>query len=343
MSKLTLSDIADKAGVSPATVSRVINNYPHVRDEIRERVQRIIRDTGYAPNLSAKSLASKRTGIIGLVIPRTVHAFFTDPYFPRLTEGIAQACNQYNYTLALFLVYTEEDEQKLIPRMTRQGLVDGIIIQATHLEDEVLGSLVNGNVPFLVAGRPMALRDLNYVDVDNVSGAHSAVTHLILAGRKRIATITGALSTGAGIDRLEGYKKAFRERGIEIKERLIEDGGFSESGAYNAMRKILPQQPDAVFVASDTMAMGALRAIREGGQTVPGDIALVGFDDLPPAKRTDPPLTTVRQPVRRFGIRAVETLIDIIENGQSPPRRIIFETELVVRASCGTGLLRAWK
>ncbi len=338
MSRLTLSDIAKKAGVSLATASRVVNDYPYVSDEIRERVLKVINETGFHPHIAAKSLASQRTGILGLVIPRSVHAFFSDPYFPRLTEGIAQACNQLGYTLALFLFYTEEDERKLMPRVTRKGLLDGIIIQSTHIEDEILANVVQGDVPFLVAGRPIALPDVHYIDVDNVAGGYRATAHLLQAGRKRIATVTGALTSGAGVDRLEGYKQALSDRGMPVDSSLIAECDFTEMCAYYAMKKLLLQQPDAVFVASDTMALGALRAIHEAGKKIPEEIAVVGFDDLPPATLASPQLTTIRQPIRRFGISAVETLIDIIETAPGSPRRIVFETELIVRKSCGSGL-----
>lgn len=332
---LRIADIAKKAGVSPATVSRVLNNHPYVRDEIRQRVLKIIEETGYQPNLAARSLATQRTGILGFVIPRTVHTFFSDPYFARVTEGIAQACNAHDYTLSLFLFYTVEDERRMIPRLTRKGLVDGIIVQSTHLQDEVLMRVMDGEVPFLLAGRPVAPLNVSYIDVDNVAGGYQATVHLLQLGRKRVATIAGPLTTSAGIDRLEGYRKALRERGLPVDEQLIVEGDFTEMGGYYAMRRLLPLEPDAVFVASDGMAVGALRAIREVGKQVPRDIAIVGYDDLPIAQSTTPPLTTIRQPILRFGARAVEVLLDIIENGSTPPRRVVLGTELVVRASCG--------
>jgi LacI family transcriptional regulator len=336
MSTLTLEDIAKKAGVSRSTVSRVINSQPNVRPEVRERVWCIIEETGYQPNLAARSLASQRTNIIGLVIPRSVQGLFTDPFFPRLTQGIAQACNQHDYTLSLFLLHTEDEEKKLYPRITRPGLMDGIIVQVGPMEDDLIPKLAETNgMPFIVAGRPVNAPSASYVDVDNVTGSNNAVSHLIRLGYTRIGTVTGPLNTATGVDRLEGYRNALNERGFSVDEDLVVEGDFTESGSYFAAKRLLQHKPEALFTASDMTAFGALRAIREVGLSVPDDIALISFDDIPAASSAEPPLTTVRQPIRRFGIQLVESLLDIIENGGYPPRRVVFDTKLVIRESCG--------
>ncbi|MBN2146315.1 MAG: LacI family DNA-binding transcriptional regulator [Anaerolineales bacterium] len=332
---LTLEDIARLAGVSRSTVSRVINDQSSVSEGVRQRVRQVIEDTGFHPNQAARALASQRTYVIGLVIPRSTSIFFSDPYFPRLTMGIAEACNRENYTLSLFLFHTEDDETRLFPRITRKGLVDGIIIQATQAADELFAQVRYSNVPYIVAGRPLNLPDVSYVDVDNVAGAHSAVRHLVRLGRRRIGHIAGPLNTTAGLDRIEGYRIAMNESGLPIEENLIAEGDFTEEGGYYAARSILAEHPDAIFIAADLMAAGAIRAIREAGLSVPRDIAIVSYDDLPPATLSSPPLTTIRQPIRRLGIRLVETLLDIIENGPKPTRRVLFDTELVIRDSCG--------
>lgn len=336
-SGVTLDDVAEKAGVSRATVSRVVNEYAHVSEKVRTHVLKIIDEMGYNPHMAARSLASQRTRNIGLVVPNSIHNFFTDPYFPRLTEGIAHACNENDYTLSLFLFHTLELEKKLIPRLTRGGLVDGIIVQTTGIDDGILNNISEGNVPFVVAGRPMNLPEASYIDVDNVHGAYNAVAHLIRAGRKQIGMITGPLDTAAGRDRLEGYRLAFSDRNMLIKDILISSGDFTEGSGYSAAKQLLENNNlDAIFVSSDTMATGAMRALREAGKSVPEDIAIVGYDDLPPSQSATPPLTTVRQPVKRFGMKAMEILLDIIENGQVPPRQVILETELIIRQSCGS-------
>jgi LacI family transcriptional regulator len=333
---LTLEDIAKQAGVSRSTVSRVVNGYPNVREDVRKRVLEVIQNTGYHPNAAARTLASQRSWTLGLVLPHSVSFFFTDPYYPPLTKGIAQACNQYNYTLALFLVGTKEDEEKIFPRVARKGLLDGVLVQAGHHGDQqIIGLLVDSKMPLVVAGRPFRSDNVSYIDIDNVNAAHNAVRHLIQIGYRRIGTIAGPAHSTVGLDRKEGYLKALKERGRDVDEALIVEGDFTEAGGYYAMQKLLSAKPDAVFAASDIMAIGAMRAAREAGLSIPKDVAFVGFDDLPIATLSDIQLTTVRQPVVQFGHKSVELLLDLIENGLHPPRRIIMDTELIIRDSCG--------
>lgn len=336
--KLTLEQIARLSGVSRSTVSRVVNNHINVKPHVRQRVLEVIAETGYQPDPAARSLASQRSGIIGLVIPRAVQFLFTDPYYPRLLQGIAQACNTHDYILSLFLFHTEDEEQKLLTRVMRNRLVDGIIISASPFNDPLIPQLLENKLPFVMIGRPSCPGPISFVDVDNVAGAYSAVSHLIRLGYQRIAAITGPVNTAVGLDRQQGYLNALNERGQTIDKSLIVEGDFTEMGGYVAMQRLLPYKPDAVCVASDTMARGALRALRNAGVAVPGQIAVIGFDDLPASAISDPPLTTIRQPIRRVGALAVENLIDILKNKAEPPRCVIMPTQLVIRNSCGSTL-----
>jgi LacI family transcriptional regulator len=314
----------------------VVNEHPNVRTEVRNRVLQVIQNTGYHPHAAARTLASQHSWLLGLVLPHSVSFFFTDPYYPHLTKGIAQACNQYNYTLALFLVDTKEDEEKIFPRVSRKGLLDGVIVQSGHHGEQwIIGRLVDAKIPLVIAGRPFRSDNVSYIDIDNVNAAYNAVSHLVRLGRKRIGIITGPTNSTVGIDRKEGYRKALVERDREVENSLIQEGDFTEAGGYYAMQRLLRAKPDAVFAASDIMAVGAMRAAHEAGLKIPDDVAFVGFDDLPIATLSDIQLTTVRQPVIQFGVKAVELLIDLINNGAQPPRHIILDTELVIRRSCG--------
>jgi LacI family transcriptional regulator len=334
VSKLTVEQIAKLSGVSRSTVSRVINHHPNVKPRVRQRVMEVIAETGYHPNPAARSLASRRSGILGLVIPRAVQSLFIDPYYPRLMQGVAQACNTNDYTLSLFLFHTEGEEQKLYPRVLSTHLIDGVIVSASQIGDPLIPQLIENCVPFVMVGRPDDMPDVSFVNVDNAAGVYTATSHLIRSGYKRIAAITGPLNTTVGLDRRQGYLDALNDRSRSFDETLIVEGDFSELGGYAAMQRLIPRRPDAVVIASDTMAFGALRALRDAGLCVPDDIAVVGFDDLPTSALADPPLTTIRQPIRRIGAQAVETLIDILANGPQPPRRITLSTELIIRSSC---------
>jgi LacI family transcriptional regulator len=312
----------------------VINNHPNIRSEVRERVQKVIDQTGYQPNSAARSLASKQSRILGLIMPSILQSAFTDPYYPRIIQGISHACNQNDYTVSLLLFQTREEEQKMIKRVVASGLIDGLIITADTINNPFVPTIKKYNIPFVQIGRPHTedSDSISYIDVDNIAGSHLATTHLIQEGYSCIAQIATIHNT-AGTDRDAGFRRAMAERGLSVNEDLIEIGDFSESSGYSAMKLLLLKKPDAVFVQSDAMAIGAIRAIREHGLKIPDDIAIASFDDLPFAATADPPLTSIRQPIFRTGFLAVETLIDIIRTSAEPTRRIVLPVELVMRAS----------
>lgn len=335
MSSLTLEKVAELAGVSRSTVSRVVNGQTGVKPVVRERVWQIITETGYQPNMAARALASNRTGIVGLVIPHAASTLFADPYFPRLIQGIAQGCNANDLTLTLFLFHNEDEEGNLSGRVLSAGFLDGVIIASSHFNDPLLPHLIEYEMPLVVVGRQNQYPQVSFVDVDNFNGAYAATSHLLRLGHRRVAHISGPQSMVAGVDRLDGYRAALADRGRPFDPALVIEGDFTEPGGYVAMQRLLPARPDAVFAASDLLAMGALRAIREAGRHVPRDIAMAGFDDLVPMSAERPRLTTIRQPVVRSGMEAVNVLLDIIANGLTPPRHVILDTELVIRESCG--------
>ncbi|NIN64778.1 MAG: substrate-binding domain-containing protein [Anaerolineae bacterium] len=330
----TLEEVARLAGVSRSTVSRVMNDHPNVRPETRERVWEAIRRSGYQPHAIARSLVTKRTHIIGMVIPEAVTTLFTDPFFPILLRATTEECNAHGYKLMLSLFSSPADpQQELYQRLVRNSYLDGVIVASVALKDPLVSDLLRDEVPFVCVGRHPSGR-VCYVDVDNVGGALMAVEHLIHLGHRRIATITGRSDMTAGQDRLEGYRQALAAHGIPVEEDLIVEGDFTENSGMVGVQQLLPAEPSALFVASDMMAIGALKALRQAGRQVPRDIALVSFDDIPLASTTEPPLTTVRQPIRRMAALAVDTLLDLIEHPGSGPRRMVLPTQLVIRESC---------
>ncbi len=333
--RLTIQRVAELAEVSKATVSRVLNDYPHVRPEVRERVQRVISETGYQPNHIARLLASDRSSIIGLVISSQAQMVFSDPYFPALTEAVSTSAAANDLILALFVSHTEAQAHHNLSGILSAGLFDGLILTADDRGAAMIPQLRAADIPFVFIGRPGESEGINYVDADNRQGGYVATSHLIDLGYRRIATIASEQNS-AGDDRLAGYRQALAERQMACDQQLVAVGDYSAESGYSGMQALIPRRPDAVFVASDTMALGALRALREAGLRVPGDMALVSHDDLPPAVQADPPLTTVRQTVSRTGALAVETLARIISQGEAlAVQQIVLPVELVLRASCG--------
>jgi LacI family transcriptional regulator len=335
---LTLEDIGQLAGVSRSTVSRVVNDQNSVSPEVRRRVQDVIERTGFMPNVAARSLASSRSGVLGLVIPSRVHSLFEDPYFGRLVQGISRASNEAGTALSLFLFQTEDEEERLYPRVVRSGLIDGVILTATRRGDPLMARLAEGSLPFVVIGRPDDHEGVSYVDADNVGGARQAALHLCNLGYRRIGYLGAPMSTSAGIDRLKGFTEGLATCGHVLDPALHAGGTFSDQSGYDAMHEVFPHGPDAIFVASDTMAMGAMRALRELQVDVPQDLGIVSFDDLPSAGVSIPALTTVRQPISSTGAKAVEILVQLLSGEVTGPVVDIRPTELVVRDSCGSAL-----
>ncbi|MFN3372336.1 MAG: LacI family DNA-binding transcriptional regulator [Chloroflexus sp.] len=333
---ITLDDIARRAGVSRSTASRVINNHPHVNPAVRERVWQAIRETNYQPNLPARSLASRRSRVIGIIIPQSIHTLFADPYFPLLIEGIAHVCNERQFSIMLELATgtTANPYQYL----GRRGFLDGAIV-ASAVEDQNLSQwLAEETIPIVSVGRLNANPTIPYVDVDNRHGARMLVEYLLGQGYRRIATITGPMNIVAGRDRFAGYSDALHAAGLPVIPELVVEGNFSEQSGFSAMQTLLRLVPipDAVFAASDMMALGALKALRAAGLSVPGDIGLAGFDDIPLAAAMTPALTTVRQPIGELGQIAARLLLDRIATASLAPatQRVMLPTDLVIRDSC---------
>jgi LacI family transcriptional regulator len=333
----TLEEIASLSGVSRSTVSRVVNDHPNVRESVRERVWQVIRETGYQPHAAARSLVTRRTRIVGVIIPEAVTTLFTDPFFAHLLCGITQTCNSQGYQLMLSLFNGPAGPEEMYRRVVGGGHLDGVVVASTRVDDPLIERLLDDQVPLVMVGRNPDER-VRFVDVDNVAGAHMAVDHLARLGHRRIGTITGPLNMPGAADRLEGYRQAMEAHRLPVDDALIAEGDFTEESGMAAARRLLSLPATAIFVASDIMAVGALKVIREANLEVPKDVALVGFDDLPIAAALQPALTTVRQPIEQMGAMAASLLLSLLEN---PPEdqplapKLLLPAKLIVRESCG--------
>jgi DNA-binding LacI/PurR family transcriptional regulator len=320
-----LEEVARIAGVSRATVSRVVNGVATVDRELRQVVEKAISRTGYTPNRAARSLVTRRAGAIGLVLPdegRTLH----DPYFGRVVSGVLPVIRP----LGLQLVLTTGDHREVVDDI-RQHRLDGVILIHTHSADPLPRRLIEANLPVVLAARPVRPMSITYVDVDQAAGAALAADHLVERGCRRLATITGPLETPPGQDRLRGFQDAVTRHGLP--EPVVIEGDFSRQGGATAARRLTGLDIDGLFVASDLMATGALPVLRHAGRRVPEDIKVVGFDDSSPAVECDPPLTTVRQPVEDMAAEMARLLVQRVERPDRPVSSVVFAPTLVIRQS----------
>ncbi|MGP1675115.1 MAG: LacI family DNA-binding transcriptional regulator [Candidatus Limnocylindrales bacterium] len=330
----TLDEVARVAGVSRATVSRVVNGSPKVSADVRRSVEKVIDRLGYVPNRAARSLVTRRSDSIAVVITEPANRLFNDPFFPRLIRGVSTALSARDLQLVLLMPDDDVDERRTVRYLTG-GHVDGVILVSLHGDDPLPRQLAARNIPLVVLARPPHGVDVNYVDADNRDGARRATAHLLDGGRRQVATITGPNDMVAGIDRLAGYVDALRDAGIALDDALVANGDFTLAGGEAAMERLLAARPelDAVFCASDLMAVGALAVLQAAGRRVPADVAIVGYDDAPIALTTRPTLSSIRQPIEEMGREMVNLLAENVEQVDRVPRRIVLATELIRRAS----------
>lgn len=327
----TLEQVAALAGVSRATVSRVVNGSPKVLPETVAAVERAIGELGYVPNRAARALVTRRTDSVALVVPEPDSRVFSDPFFGDILRGISRTLAPTSSQLVLLIEPAEGDDQRLL-RYLRGGHVDGAIIVSHHGRDNVLQELAQLPLPIVFSARPLGVEvPVASVDVDNVAGARTAVEYLLSIGRRKLGTVAGPLDMTAGLDRLTGYKEVAAEAGIA---EAVAYGDFTADGGEQATLQLLGEYPelDGIFVANDLMATATLRVLSQLGKRVPEDVAVVGFDDSVVATTTTPKLTTVRQPVEKLGARLAEILLAKLAGADltSPE---IYDTELIIRGS----------
>jgi len=328
----SIDDVAKEAGVSIATVSRVINNFGSVKDRNRINVLDAVNKLNFKPNISASRLASNKVNSIGLVMP-VYDDMLGSFFFTELLKGIRDVVFPARRDLILLYNFNEAEDD-FYRRILNKTYIGGLILELGALKINPV--LKKSDIPYVLVNAPCEDPKLNCVAVSNRKGAYEAVKYLIGLGHKRIATIHGALNIGPGTERLEGYKSALRDNGLTVHEELIADGNFYRNTAYDKMAGLLGSTvpPTAVFVASDEMALGAVKAIREKGLRVPDDISIIGFDDNPMCREMSPQLTTVRQPISEMGRLSAEMIIKLIDKSEKPGIKKVLETELVIRDSC---------
>lgn len=329
----TIRDVAREAGVSYATVSRVLNGRDWVSPEAVRSVTDAIARTGYTANPHARSLATGKSGSIAFLLTEPQHLLFEDPNFSVLLRGVAQALSDRGLTLILMIASTPEERERTVTYLGG-GHVDGVLLVSPHSGDPLLRQLVRAEIPIVACGQVLGFEEsISSVSADDWMGGRSAVEHLLAAGCRRIATITGPQDQFGGVFRLRGYTDALTAHGITVDPAYIEHGDWSRESGAAAMRALLARVPDVdgVFAASDAMAAATLPVLREAGRDVPRDVRVVGFDDSVLAVTTEPTLTTVRNPMERISEEMVRLLTDVIAG--RTPLSITVPTSLVVRGS----------
>lgn len=328
----TIFDVARVAGVSYSTVSRVVNGHPHIRHSTRQRVQQAMADLGYVAHVSARTLASGRSQIVGLLAQELESSFFLS-----VIKGVDQQVSVAGYDFMLCTTHDRrEKEAEYVARLSH-GMVDGLLVILPRGLPDYVEMLREAHFPFVLIDYDDEAPGCDVVNAANRPGALAAISHLVSLGHCRIGFITGTSNVGSTFQRLEGYKDALQAAGIPFAPELVVQGDFLEPRGFDATRELLSlaDRPTAIFASSDAAAFGVLRAARDAGLRVPADLSVIGFDDIPEASYVDPALTTVLQPLREMGRTAVRRLMDMLAEPDSPPQRIVLATQLIVRGSTG--------
>jgi DNA-binding LacI/PurR family transcriptional regulator len=324
----TIFDVAQKAKVSIATVSRVVNKSSHkVNSTTRKKVLRAVRDLDYRPNALAKGLLMKKTMTIGIIIPD-----ISNPYYAEIVRGIQDRADRYGY--AIILLNTDRNQDRIIKHIyfLREKSADGIIFSGGMIHGEkVLSSLKELRERVVVIGRHKV--DFSAVLIDNMGGATKATEHLIGLDHKRIGFIGGPDRSSSAAERLSGYKNALIQSHYSVDKNLIRKGDFTPRSGYLLARELIQKgPPTAIFAANDQMAFGAIRVAKEFGLRVPGDLSVVGFDNIPFSSYFDPSLTTMEIPMYHIGAAAIEMLVNLISEKNAEKLRW-FDTKLLIRDS----------
>jgi LacI family transcriptional regulator len=327
----TIRDVAREAGVSVATVSRVLNNNGPVRHETRVRITEVARRLHYTPNSAARTLSTRQTNTVGVLLPDLHGEFFSE-----VIRGIDQVVQAEGWHL---LVSSSHNERSAIEAALRvmRGRVDGLLVLSPDLDAHALSANLPDRVPVVLLNCEVEDRTYDSINIDNHAGAYAMTEHLLGLGHRRIALIAGPARNHDARERLRGSLAALEAAGLTCPPQLRLTGDFSEASGHAAALRLLEagERPTALFAANDSMAIGALSALRERGVAVPDDVSVAGFDDIPIARYVSPPLTTVRVSIPTLGARATQRLFEVLKYGGQQRVQELLPTELVVRSSCG--------
>lgn len=330
--KITIKDIGRLAGVSAATVSMVLNNKgAHISKETRERILEIAKEHNYVPNTMARSLVTKKTKTIGLVIPD-----IANPFFPEIARGAEDRANESGYSIIFCNTDDEIEKEQRYINMLSEKMVDGIIFTASSDQNHGLYQSLRQSTPIVLLDRDLPMtQGVGKIVVNNERGAYEATSYLIQQGRKALALINGNLSNETAKSRLRGFLNAVQDAKLPLVEERILSHSFKREWGFEATNRLLAEGIpfDGVVCGNDMIAIGAIRALKEAGKEIPREVSIIGFDDIYMAKLVDPPLSTVSQPKYEMGYRASDLLISMIEGKETEENLVIFETELVIRKS----------
>lgn len=336
MEKLNIDKVAKLAHVSRSVVSRVLNDHPNVSDVARERVMKVVNKYNYRPNSVARSLATNSSHEIGVLVTQSEDEALGSAFWMQMHRGIFEESKKRGYFVSLSYVSPGNSEE-LNNFILNERRLDGYILLTQEVTDMVGRELFDKNIPIVLVGHVPRKKRVSSVDVDNVKGGKLATEHLLQLGHKKIGVMMPSLDMKESKDRMKGCRDAHREAGVEFSDDRVEIVDYQFRAGYKTMKKWIESKNDitAVFCASDTIAMGALLAVRKLGKKVPEDYAVIGFDDLSFAEFTYPPLTTIHQPILEKGKMAAKLLIDEIENKDSARQKMNLDPQLVIRESCG--------
>lgn len=334
---VTIKDVAKQAGVSPATVSRVIADNPRISSKTKEKVRQVMKSMGYYPNFQARNLVAKKSQTLGVIMENSAALAFQNPFFPEVIRGISTGAHDSQYGLYLSTGATEEEIQREVIEMTQGRRVDGIILLYSKIGDPVMEYLCESGIPFSVVGRPFKNpRGISYVDNDNINNAKQAVEYFIGLGHRHIAFVCGATDFVVSLDRMEGYKQALSENGIPFESTYVVKQEFMYGNEREAIRRLMALEvpPTAIVTHDDLVAYEVIGYLEDLKISVPEDVSILGFNNHAISKHLKPPLSTIDISIYELGLHATELVIEKILDESVLPKKVVVPSRLIERGSC---------